>query len=344
LKALVLEDYLRLEYRDYPDPGPLGPRDVLVRVRAAAICGSDVHGLDGSTGRRRPPLVMGHEAAGVLEAVGSEVRHFAPGDRVTFDSTVYCGECWHCRRGEVNLCDDRRVLGVSCAEYRRDGAFADYVVVPDRILYRLPEGLGFVEAALAEPLGVALHALGRAPVGLGESVAVVGAGLIGLLLVQAARAAGAGVVAAFDVDPARRDKALSLGADLALDPASGTALEELRAATFGRGADLAFEAVGASAPVATAVDTLRKGGALVLVGNASPGVELALQQVVTRQISLLGSCAISGEYPLALELMAGGKVDVSAIVSAVAPLSEGAAWFERLYRREAGLLKVVLEP
>jgi L-iditol 2-dehydrogenase len=344
MKALVLEEYKKFSYREVTKPALRGPRDVIVRVRAAAICGSDVHGMDGSTGRRKPPIVMGHEAAGEIVEAGPEVGRFAVGDPVTFDSTEYCGECWHCRRGEVNLCDDRRVLGVSCDEYRRDGAFAEYVVIPERILYRIPEGLDFVSASLAEPVGVAAHAAAITPSGLDESIAVVGSGLIGLLLIQVLRASGAGRIIALDLDADRRAAALAFGADASLDPTDPAAMAKLKEMTGGRGADRAFEAVGATAPIATALNCLRKGGSLTLIGNASPSVQLPLQQVVTRQISLLGSCAIAGEYPLVLDLMARGKIDARALVSAVAPLAEGASWFDRLYARERGLLKVVLEP
>ena len=142
MKALVLKQYGHLEYEDVPEPH-VGPNDVLIEVRACGICGSDVHGLDGSTGRRIPPVIMGHEAAGVIAEVGSGVSGWRRGDRVTFDSTIYCGECHFCRRGMINLCDNRRVLGVSCDEYRQNGAFAEYVAVPQHILYRLPEGLTF---------------------------------------------------------------------------------------------------------------------------------------------------------------------------------------------------------
>ena len=344
MQALVLEEYKRFAYRDVPDPALRGPKDVIVRVKAAAICGSDVHGMDGSTGRRRPPVIMGHEAAGEIVQAGAEVRHFKAGDRVTFDSTEYCGECWHCRRGEPNLCDDRRVLGVSCEEYRRDGTFAQYVVVPERILFALPEGLSFVRASLTEPLAVAAHAACLSAPLPGESAAVVGAGLIGLLLIQVLRASTAGPIFALDTDPARRAQARKLGADYALDPSDPGSLEELRSRTGGRGADKAWEAVGITPAVATAVDSLRKGGILTLIGNASPSIDLPLQKIVTRQLTLRGSCAIAGEYPLALDLMARGVVNPDALISAVAPLSTGAACFDRLYAREPGLLKVVLEP
>src|SRR3954464_6471067 len=121
MKAMLLTDKKKLQLTDMDVPTP-GADDLLVRVKACGICGSDVHGMDGSTGRRIPPIVMGHEAAGIIARVGPGVSAWKEGDRVTFDSTVYCGECWHCRRGEVNLCDNRRVLGVSCGDYRQDGA------------------------------------------------------------------------------------------------------------------------------------------------------------------------------------------------------------------------------
>ncbi|MCE1195912.1 alcohol dehydrogenase catalytic domain-containing protein [bacterium] len=344
MKALVLEDYKRFVYRDYPDPKLRGPDDVLVRVRAAAICGSDVHGMDGSTGRRVPPVVMGHEAAGEIVEVGAEVSDFAPGDRVTFDSTEYCGECFHCRRGEVNLCENRRVLGVSCAEYRRDGAFAEYIVLPRRILYRIPEGLDFVGASIAEPAAVAAHAAAITPTAMGDSMAVVGAGLIGLLLIQILRAHSPAAIIALETDPERRAAALAAGASAALDPAAPGTRAAILSLSGGRGVDRCFEAVGATAPIATAIAATRKGGSVTLIGNVSPTVEIPLQSVVTRQIALLGSCATAGEYPLVLDLLSKGAIDARSIVSAVAPLSEGASWFSRLYAREKGLLKVVLEP
>jgi len=149
MNALLLKAYKHLELVDMPVP-EIGPQDVLVRVAACGICGSDVHGFDGSTGRRIPPLVMGHEAAGVVARVGSAVEDLREGDRVTFDSTVWCGECFYCRRGQVNLCDRRQVLGVSPGEYRRHGAFADFVAVPRRIVYPLPDNLSFEHAAMIE--------------------------------------------------------------------------------------------------------------------------------------------------------------------------------------------------
>lgn len=321
----------------------IGDDDVLVRVEACGICGSDVHGYDGSSGRRIPPLVMGHEAAGVVERAGRAVASVREGDRVTFDSTVACGACDYCRRGAVNLCDRRMVLGVSCADYRRHGAFAEYVSVPSRTVYRLPQSVPFEHAALVEPLAVAIHAVGRRPPSSTDAVLVIGCGVIGLLVIQVLRARGGRAPVAVDVDEHRLQLAANpLGPFDAptLNASIEDQAERLREPVF----DLAIEAVGRPETVAMAIGAVRKGGAVTLVGNVTPRVELPLQKVVTREISVFGACASSGEYPQAIELLASGAVDVAPLISAVAPLEEGPAWFDRLYRREAGLLKVVLRP
>lgn len=343
MKALVLKEYRQLHLEEVPVPAP-EPDEVLVRVRACGICGSDVHGFDGSTGRRIPPIIMGHEAAGEIAGAGSAVTAWKEGDRVTFDSTVSCGECWFCQRGKVNLCDNRRVLGVSCGEYRRHGAFAEYVAVPQRILYRLPERIGFEQAAMVEAVSVAVHAVKRTPLSGESTVLVVGAGMIGLLVVQALKAAGCQRVVATDIDESRLRLAEKLGAAQGIRTNDPGLLERIRALTNGRGADAAFEAVGLAPTVKAAIDSVRKGGSVTLVGNLKPQVDLPLQTVVTRELTLIGSCASAGEYPECLELIAGGKINVTDLISATASLEEGGGWFDRLYAGEKGLMKVLLKP
>ncbi|QDT15233.1 galactitol-1-phosphate 5-dehydrogenase [Alienimonas californiensis] len=343
MKALLLSDLKQLEVVDFDTPTP-GPRDLLVQVRACGICGSDVHGYDGGSGRRIPPLVMGHEAAGVVAEVGSEVTGFRPGDAVTFDSTIFCGTCHFCRQGRVNLCEDRQVLGVSCGDYRRHGAFAEYVAVPQHVSYKLPEGLSFEHAAMIEAVSVAVHAVGRTPVRLGDTAVVVGCGMIGLLTIQAARLAGCTRVVAVDLDATRLARAKALGADVTLNAKDVDVPQAVRDLTDGRGADVAFEVVGTPPTVKTAIDSVRKGGAITLVGNLAPTVEFPLQSVVTRELSLFGTCASSGEYPACIDLLARGAIRVADLITATAPLEEGADWFARLYDGEAGAMKVILDP
>src|SRR5262252_9597063 len=243
MKALLLKEYKQFSFEDAPTPEP-GPEEVLVAVKACGICGSDVHGMDGSTGRRRPPIIMGHEASGVIAAAGAEVKEWKPQDRVTFDSTIYCGVCDYCRRGEINLCDRRRVLGVSCEDYRQHGAFAEFVAVPPRILYRVPEALPFEHAAMVEPFAIALHAIRRSPPALNDTVVVVGAGMIGLALVQGLSHTGCGQLIVLDIADDRLAMATKLGATHTINSGKEDGVRAIQDLTQGRGADVSFEAVG----------------------------------------------------------------------------------------------------
>jgi L-iditol 2-dehydrogenase len=343
MNALRLHAYNQFEFVDVPIP-PIADDEVLIHVHSCGICGSDVHGMDGSSGRRIPPIIMGHEAAGVIDRVGSRVLDWKVGDRVTFDSTIYCGECWFCRRGDINLCDQRRVLGVSCADYRQHGAYAEYVAVPQRILYRLPNGMSFDHAAMVEPVSIALHAVSRTPISVNDSAVVVGTGMIGLLVVQALRLAGCGQIIAVDLDDRKLERAKALGADLGINSTTQDIVAEVAALTGGRGADIAMEVVGIAPTVNLAIKSVRKGGSVTLVGNLAPGVEMPLQAIVTRELSLYGSCSSRGEYQASLDMIARGAIQVEPLISQRVPLSEGAEWFERLYRNEPDLMKVIVHP
>jgi L-iditol 2-dehydrogenase len=343
MKALVLEEYNKLVYKDFPDP-VLAKNEVMVKVEAVGICGSDVHGMDGSSGRRVPPLVMGHEAAGVITEVGKEVSDWKVGDRVTFDSTIYKLDDWYTRKGFYNLSDDRMVLGVSPGDWKRHGAFAEFVNIPQHILYRIPDGVSFTEASMVEPVAVAAHAVELTPLSWNDTAVVVGSGMIGLFVIQVLRARGCGKIIAIDLEEDKLQLAKELGADHILNPKKQEVKNEVWALTEKRGADVAFEVVGIGATVQTAIACVRKGATVTLVGNLSPAAEIPLQAVVTQQIRLQGSCAICGEYPAVLDMIARKEVNVNAILSAEAPLSEGADWFQRLYDKEPGLIKVVLKP
>lgn len=328
MRALQLVEYGRFELKELPRPVP-NEDEVLIQVRVCGICGSDVHGMDGSTGRRLPPIVMGHEAAGEIVEVGSAVEGWSVGDRVTFDSTVYCGHCPYCLRGEINLCDNRKVLGVSTPEFRKDGAYAEYVTVPARVLYKLPEGISYEHAAMVEPVSIANHAVNRAGDVAGKSAAVIGVGMIGLLIVQMLKVRGATSIVAIDLDEEKLALARRLGAT---------------ATAFGGPVDVAIEAVGISATVNTAIENTRKGGKIVLVGNLSPKVEVPLQAIVSRELDVLGSAACCGEYPDSLEMIADGRIQVDPLISGHSTLEEAAGWFDRLYKAEKGLMKVMVCP
>ncbi len=343
MKALLLTAPSSFEFTEVATPEP-GKGEVRIDIRACGICGSDIHGMDGQSGRRIPPIVMGHEAAGVIAELGQETGDWKVGERVTFDSTEFCGGCPECLAGNVNLCSDRKVLGVSCGDYRRHGCFAEQVVLPTRILHRIPDSLSFEKAAFAEPVSIALHAVNLAPATTDEPAVVVGAGLIGLLVVQALRARGWNEVIAIDLDDGRLALAEKLGATRTFNSKEEGLAARLREICGGDGAGVSFEVVGAGAPVDLAIRSVRKGGTVVLVGNLQASVPFPLQEVVTRQIALRGSCSCAGEYPEAIRRIEDGSIQVEPLMSAAAPLAEGADWFARLARNDEGLLKVILKP
>ena len=211
MKALVLDEYKQLNYRDFPEP-EMDSNEVLIEVKACGICGSDVHGMDGSTGRRKPPIVMGHEASGVIAAVGANVSGWKIGDRVTFDSTIYPLDDWFTRKGRYNLSDNRKVLGVSPGEYRKHGAFAEFVTVPAHILYKLPDNVTFEQAAMVEPVAVAAHAVNISKIQTSASAVVVGAGMVGMFVVNVLKIAGASPIIAIDLDERKLELAREFGA------------------------------------------------------------------------------------------------------------------------------------
>ena len=343
MKALILEEYNKFVICETEIP-ELEPGWVLIKVETCGICGSDVHGMDGSTGRRIPPVIMGHEAAGTISKVAPDVFGWNVGDRVTFDSTISCGKCFYCQRGDINLCENRRVLGVSCNDYRQNGAFAEFVAVPSHILYAIPENIDFEQAAIVEAVAVAVHATSISSIKANDTAIVIGCGMIGLLSIQALKVAGCRKVIAIDQIAEKLELAAELGADCVIKANDPDLMNLVMSETENRGADVVFEVVGIEPTVNMAIDSARKGGTVTLIGNLSPEIKFPLQKVVTRQLKVQGSCASAGEYPLCLQLIASGQIKVDNLISKVAPLEEGNEWFQRLYNKEAGLMKVILKP
>ena len=343
MKALVLEKYNKLVYQEVDEPQPVHG-EVLIQVKACGICGSDVHGMDGSTGRRQPPIIMGHEASGVIVQTGAGVTRWKEGDRVTFDSTVYLLNDWYTLKGRYNLSEGREVVGVSPKEYKRHGAFAEYLAIPQHILHRIPDNVSFEQAAMVEPAAVAAHAVRISGINVGDSAVVLGCGMIGTFVVSMLKAAGATPVIAVDMDDEKLKMAAKYGADIVINSINQPVAETVRNYTKDRGADFGFEAVGISATVNMLIDSIRKGAITVLVGNLTPVIEFPLQKVVTSEIKILGSCAICGEYEIVLDMFASGTLCVDDMISAIAPLSEGAEWFRKLYHKEGNFNKIILVP
>ncbi|MEA4815655.1 MAG: galactitol-1-phosphate 5-dehydrogenase [Lachnospiraceae bacterium] len=343
MKALVLKEYNKFSYEDVPMP-EVKDDEVLIKVMAASICGSDVHGMDGSTGRRVPPIIMGHEASGIVYGLGKDVKGFEIGDRVAVQSLLQCGKCEACMEGKYNLCENRLVLGVSCDELYKNGTYAEYATVRAIAVHKLPEGLDFIKASMVEPLSIAYHAVSLIDIDIKKPVLVLGTGTIGIFAVQVLNAMGCENIIAADRNDNKLEIAKKSGAKETVNIKDKSLKEEISRLTGKKGVFAAFDAIGNSFSVNECIDNVKKGGSVVLIGNAVPKVDFPLQKVVANEISLFGSNNSSDEFPECLSLMTGGKVDVSLVLSKVAPLSEGGQWFGRLYNKEKGLIKVVLIP
>ncbi|HWN31487.1 MAG TPA: NAD(P)-dependent alcohol dehydrogenase [Pseudonocardia sp.] len=296
---------VRVESREQPVPGP---DEVLVRIAAVGVCGSDVHYFEhGRIGDFvvRKPLVLGHEASGVVVARGERATRHEVGQRVALEPGVPCGRCAQCRSGRYNLCPDVRFFATPPI----DGAFARYVTINEHFAYAVPDSMTDEQAALIEPLSVGLWAARRAEVKPGDTVLVTGAGPIGLLAVQAARVAGAARVVVTDLSQGRRELAQRMGAAAALDPASEGAT------LAGLGADVLVECSGAQQAVTAGMGALRGGARAVLVGMGGDEVRLPMSALQVREITVTGTFRYANTYPAAIALVAAGRVELDPLIT-----------------------------
>jgi len=328
MRCAVLTDTETFALEDRPRPEP-GPDDVLVAMRHVGICGSDVHYYrHGRIGDFvvESPLVLGHESAGEVVAVGSNVEDVAVGDEVALEPGVPCLECDYCRQGRYNLCPDVRFM----ATPPHDGAFAEYVAWPAAFATPLPDGVSTRAGALCEPLSVGIHAVRRANVGVGDTVLVTGGGPIGMLVAEAARAAGAAEVGLSDVVSAKLDRAEARGVDWTVDATAGGLPDRVAAHTDGEGVDAVIEASGAEPAIRSTTGVVRRGGTVVLVGLAEDGeIPLDTHDVVNRELDVHGSFRFRNTYSAAVDLLADGAVDVEGIIDFERPLDEVRAAFEQ---------------
>lgn len=333
MRAAVLTAPRRFELREVPIPVP-GPTDALIRVRRTGICGTDVHIWNGHYAADRLPLIPGHEFCGAVAAVGSEVRGLAPGQTCVADINIGCGTCFWCRRNEVLSCPEMTQVGIG-----RDGAFADYVALPARLVIPAPAEADPAVLALTEPVACVVRAAEKAGAGVGQSAVVLGAGPVGNLHVQMLRLMGVAPIIAVDLSPERCRMALEAGADAAVsDPAAVAA--EVRRLTEGRGADLVIESVGSPRLYALAFELIRKGGHVAFFGLTEPEatVPVWILRTILEETSLKGSVAGMGEdMRKALALVAHGRFRTQAFTRAAYPLERIAEAFETLADRPADL-------
>lgn len=323
MRQIVLERPTEVVLRDVPIP-ELGPNDLLVRSERVGICGSDLHAYHGKHPFITLPVVPGHEVVGVVEAIGEQVADFRPGDRVILEPNIVCGECEHCRSGRYNLCDNLTVVGCVGPLH---GAMADYFIAPAPRFLKADKRLDLAQAAMVEPLATATHAVRVAGGTAGKRVAVLGAGTIGLLTMQAARAGGATAVVITDLDAGKRERAVTLGAAAAYDPRDPRTVDAMRARLGGR-ADVVFDCVAIQSTINQGIALAHKGGTVIVEGVPEADVRVPLAIIQDREIALQGTAMYTREdMESAMRLIAEGTVDASSLVTKTVPLDQAAAGF-----------------
>jgi L-iditol 2-dehydrogenase len=326
-----------IRIREVPLPS-LQPDELLVKVAQVGICGSDLHAFHGRHPFIELPVIPGHEFAGTVAGVGANAGEFTVGQRITVEPSLVCGECYNCVRGRYNICEKLQVIGCQTV-----GAMADYLTVPASKALLLPGEVDWDQAVMAEPLAVAVHAIRVAEIGSGTRVLVLGAGTIGLMVMQAAKALGAGSVMITDLRDQRLALATQLGADHAVNPTS-TTLEDALESAFGQDrGDVIIECVGVAATARDAIRVARKGTRIVVAGVFEEEVPVNLGLVQDHELEIVGTLMYAGDdFSTALNLLRRGDVSVGAMISHRFPLSRAAQAFAVADGRDDAL-KVVLQ-
>jgi L-iditol 2-dehydrogenase len=337
MRAALLRDFGKLDVEEVPVPGP-GPGEVLVRVRACGICGTDLKIVSGAYKGTWPPelpFIIGHEWSGEVAALGPGASGLAVGDRVVAENHTGCGACPMCRAGRYNLCERVREPGFKLYGHTAPGALAQYAVRPAVALHKVPASVSDVAAALVNQGALTVHAARRARLGPGASVAVFGPGLLGLLMLQVARAAGATTVVMVGRGQ-RLAVARELGCTDVVDYEQDDPVAGVRAATGGRGADCVFDCSGNPAVIGQLLRSTRRGGTVALLGLAGGATaELPVDLVTLDELDILGIRSSPNAYPAMIALLASGAVRTEPLTTHLYPLSDVAAAFDALARREA---------
>lgn len=336
MRAAVFPGPQEWEIVEGTTPAPAAG-EALVRVYACGVCGTDAHIYRGQFPARFP-LVAGHEFSGVVESVGADVSFLRPGDRVAIDPNIECGFCRPCRRGLVHLCKNLGAIGVT-----QDGGFATHCLLPARQCHRVPDEMPFEVAAMAEPAACCVHGIDRAGIQSGDVVVLLGAGTIGLLLLQLARLQGGGTIVVSEPNAEKREMAKRLGATTAVDPVSQDLVEVVNAASEGDGADVVIECVGGAATAEQAVSLAGGGGRVLLFGVAPEEAQITVSPyaIYRKEVSITGSFTNPFTHGRALSLLASGRLRVDGLVSHRLPLDEVRRGIELLESGDA--MKVVIQ-
>lgn len=347
MRAAVTRDWNNICMEDVPVP-ELEPGEVLVRVGACGICGTDLKIVAGVYKGSWPPalpFIQGHEWAGTVAVIGEGVTGLQMGDRVAAENHKGCGACANCRRGQYNLCEVARSKGKAYKLYGHSaqGAFADYAARPAGLLHKLPDAISFEEGTIVNQGALGLHAIRRCRIEPGDTVAVIGPGLVGLITVQLAKAVGATRVIVAGRGP-RLDLARELGADDVVDISTTDTVEGIRALTDGRGADCAFECAGAPEAVIASINCVKRGGRVALVGlTGNQNVAFNTDRIALDEVDVFGVRSSPNAYPELINLIAARKVNVKKLVSRVYPLEQINDAFDAFRKREGGAIRMVIK-
>ncbi|QMV42728.1 NAD(P)-dependent alcohol dehydrogenase [Cohnella cholangitidis] len=343
MKAAVLTKLGTIEMKELDIPS-YGPDEALVRIKAVGLCGSDVHYYE--HGKIGPyvvdyPIILGHEAAGEVVAIGNEVRNVEVGHRVTIEPGVTCGRCAHCKSGHYNLCPD--VVFLATPPY--DGAFCEYIAIRADMLYPIPDTMSYEKAALIEPFSVGLHAVRRGNLLPGETVVIMGMGPIGILALMAARSAGARRIIGVDMESFRLERALQMGATDVVNLREEDVQSAIMRITEGHKADLAIETAGNGRAAQSALQAVRRGGRVVLVGlpqeNETP---LSIPYIVDNEIDIRGVFRYHNTYPTGVAIMSGDHIDLEPVITDYMSLEETSRAFEKAINEKNSTLKIVIRP
>ncbi len=315
LKVALLRRPYDLKLVDRPVPAP-GSDEVLIQLRAAGICGSDVHGLAGEHPLMTLPRVLGHELAGQVEAVGSEVTRVSPGDPVVVDPMLRCRRCRPCRLGRYNCCENLQVLGV-----HTDGGFAEFVTLPQGQVYAVSQDLPWEVGALIEPLAVGAHGVARASVADGDSVVILGAGTIGLAALLAAKQYG-GRTIVLDILDWKLELARQLGADLALNPVTEDDVARVMEFTEGQGAEVVLEAAGSPVTVASTVNYVASAGRIGIIGITGQEIPLYQSEFTRKEVDVYFSRNSLDQFPQVIERVSRREIDPRPMISHRFPFSD----------------------
>lgn len=343
MKAAVMHNTREIKIEEYPVP-QIGPDEVLIKVMAVGICGSDLHYYShGRIGKYvvDKPFILGHECAGDIAAIGSNVQRFQVGDRVAVEPGVTCGRCDACKEGRYNLCPDVEFL----ATPPFDGAFVQYIKIREDFVFAIPDELSYEAAALVEPFSVGIHAANRTGLQPGSSVAIMGMGPVGLMAVAAAKAYGAAAIIVTDLEPLRLEAAKQMGATHIINIREQDPLEEIKRITSGKGVDVAWETAGNPKALQAALGSLRRGGKLAIVGlPAQDEIPLNVPFIADNEVDIYGIFRYANTYPQGIRFLSSGIVDANKLITDKFALEQTQEAMERALNQKSECLKIIVYP